>query len=173
MWELAVPHSLGGYKQERVTILSPHRNVGMHKPKGPSLCPKGACSQFSLSCLQTPAYYEPSLNAVSVSPSPAARDYFGLSLQFRCCSIRGCFLMSFHTVHCTDLFFYLICKTDSLAGIQVLHQDAPSFSGNEQITGVLGKGKEVRAYVFLLEGISQRTTLTHRMTLWLRKYLYI
>lgn len=56
--------------------------------------------------------------------------------------------MSFHTVHCTDLLFWLICTTDSsLAGIQVLRRDAPGFSGNEQIAGVLGKHKEVGAYV--------------------------
>lgn len=40
--------------------------------------------------------------------------------------------------------FRLICKTDSLAGIQVLCRDVPSFISNEQIAGVLGKGKEVR-----------------------------
>lgn len=78
---------------------------------------------------------------------------------------RGCCATSPRAGHGPELLVELICKTDSLAGAQVLRRDVPGFISIEQITGVLGKGKEVSLLIafigFFLEGISQRTAPRH------------
>lgn len=175
MWELARLPSSGGHGQGHVPNLSPCRGASPGVP----LPAKKVPVVRLFSSPESDLLLIISEGSVCVT-RPSCQELFWALPPAQMLLSGGCFGTFFHAVHRTDLVFWLICKTDSLAGIQVLCRDVPSFISNEQIAGVLGKGKEARHYLnclyffFFCRGyLPKDNSMPCRMALWLHKYLYI